>query len=733
MGTQNILNYYFNRLDAKLDYSSYYDFYLAADEMGYNQEVIYSDNIIGYNNGDVLPVWMDLNSTGSSTQPTLTGVCDNPQMSIEDNSTTGTPQTITSLNYWSNAVSSCNCPYTAETAETFIVPNINLTGIDNGLLTGMTTGQTLTLYEDLPTSLKFDRLSYGKNMKMHQVSASTDSPNNINYTLSSDTDSSGYYQQLNGGFYQGFYNLYGYPYTILPDRPDLGWSVETFLKLRTTGSTSGSCFSTVSNVCSGHQSLNDVYYNNSGLFYYIGTRAENKFHSDFITESGCTSITGTNCCNGTISGHTIGPATASTSPVASSTGGTAGTITLTAETHDTFSNAFALRLTPDFKLGYRALRFTGSCITTGTTSACTTGSTFECGYSIEEEYSDTICPTIINSGDSCEDTWIHVAAVFDRDFPLISGSSCDVGLQLGGIFDLLYLFSGVTTAPIQENRCDNVFDEFPLIAEDGYYDFDCAGISGQTEDNCCYSAGTPFGMWLTHDEYREGTLTLYVNGRRVLKVDNFKEIIPRALNQHRDLQVGVPFNMSWGGGTQGLYENMTFGDTRCTGDPPYQQDPNDLGLLLEKNFAGSFMGGISQLRYYLEPLQADAIYHNFLVNKDRYSLVDCDFQKNCTTKSCNQSQVLYLREGNSFDIKAVFGNLSDNLYFNTNGDSVRFSNYTQENISGVKFYKNTTTRDSDKEVTTPFYLNSTDTVEIVINKMDTSINAIVTLIGNLYK
>ena len=48
MGTQNILNYYGNRLDAKLSYSSYYDFYLASDEDNFNREVVYSDNIIGY-------------------------------------------------------------------------------------------------------------------------------------------------------------------------------------------------------------------------------------------------------------------------------------------------------------------------------------------------------------------------------------------------------------------------------------------------------------------------------------------------------------------------------------------------------------------------------------------------------------------------------------------------------------------------------------------------------------
>ena len=32
MGTQNLNNYYFNRLDAKINYSSYYDIFLASDE-----------------------------------------------------------------------------------------------------------------------------------------------------------------------------------------------------------------------------------------------------------------------------------------------------------------------------------------------------------------------------------------------------------------------------------------------------------------------------------------------------------------------------------------------------------------------------------------------------------------------------------------------------------------------------------------------------------------------------
>ena len=124
MGTQNLLNYYFNKLDVKLNYSSYYDFYLASDEKNYNTEVVYSDNVIAYNNGDRLPVWFDLNSTGSSQQPTLTGMCDTTQDSYRNNASTGTPQTVVSLNHWPAALVGCDCPYTSTTDGTFSVPNI---------------------------------------------------------------------------------------------------------------------------------------------------------------------------------------------------------------------------------------------------------------------------------------------------------------------------------------------------------------------------------------------------------------------------------------------------------------------------------------------------------------------------------------------------------------------------------------------------------------------------------
>ena len=35
------------------------------------------------------------------------------------------------------------------------------------------------------------------------------------------------------------------------------------------------------------------------------------------------------------------------------------------------------------------------------------------------------------------------------------------------------------------------------------------------------------------------------------------------------------------------------------------------------------------MMYYIKPLTADEIYHNFLINKERYSLIDCEECENC--------------------------------------------------------------------------------------------------------
>ena len=137
-------------------------------------------------------------------------------------------------------------------------------------------------------------------------------------------------------------------------------------------------------------------------------------------------------------------------------------------------------------------------------------------------------------------------------------------------------------------------------------------------------------------DYRLGTLKLYVNGYLFLVIEDFEEIIPRELNTEKEKQVGVPFNISFGGGTQGLHDHLIFSGCSLPYGP-YMQDPElfpnnilsattlsglSTNILLEQNFGGTFMGGISQFRMYVEPLSSPQIQHNFRILKDKFNLLN---------------------------------------------------------------------------------------------------------------
>jgi hypothetical protein len=53
-------------------------------------------------------------------------------------------------------------------------------------------------------------------------------------------------------------------------------------------------------------------------------------------------------------------------------------------------------------------------------------------------------------------------------------------------------------------------------------------------------------------------------------------------------------------------------------------------ILIEQNFGGTFMGGISEFRMYIEPLKSPQIQHNYRLLKDKYNLFNFD----CPTNAC---------------------------------------------------------------------------------------------------
>lgn len=102
-------------------------------------------------------------------------------------------------------------------------------------------------------------------------------------------------------------------------------------------------------------------------------------------------------------------------------------------------------------------------------------------------------------------------------------------------------------------------------------------------------------------------LMFFVNGKLVYITKEIPKINLRELNDLYEKQEGVPYNISIGGGTQGLAETIQYN---------YMLNPTRV-YPLEKNFAGSFIGYIRSFKIYncfMEPLIIDS---NFKYEMDR--------------------------------------------------------------------------------------------------------------------
>jgi len=310
-------------------------------------------------------------------------------------------------------------------------------------------------------------------------------------------------------------------------------SVESGATESVCAKTSPVCFSGNCGVVSGTSEncpkiLNDDFNNNTGFFFYIGTRAENKFQNVFSGESGLYT------CDGIVplspdaenpiaidgqdwfSVSSYGGRSSCCSPCVNS-GSTTVTTGTTSEYCDELSeNALGFRITPSGQVGYRKMTVTGSCYNNEFRA---TGTTMEQGYSTD---------SVIIPGD----IWYHITVTYSQN-------SVKHGLPAG-------------------------------------------------------------------------TLRFWVNGRVVYRVENFIGLKLRALNEYSSKQLGVPYNISWGGGTQGLVESQTFGGP----------DMADRGLQLERYFAGTFLGELSQLRFYDKSLSILEIRNNFFMDTTRYCIVE---------------------------------------------------------------------------------------------------------------
>lgn len=230
----NIINNNFHNLRIKLNYDEYWDFFLNKDNFGYynfNSSSIYDKCLISYIDSELDEC-----------------VVDNFLYSVN------------SYRWeYSNVVSH----------EMY---NIGYTALDNGLISFRRDLHNNRSFVDLYTKSKYKIDENDFRLKLHIISGGTnlyEYPVSINKNLI----------KLNGGFYQGFFKTECDKYQVLPSNLENGdeWHFEFVLNKQE--------FEKESN-----KTLNDKYPNNKGIFFYIGTRAENKWVYLYNKDDECFSL-----------------------------------------------------------------------------------------------------------------------------------------------------------------------------------------------------------------------------------------------------------------------------------------------------------------------------------------------------------------------------------------------------------------------------------------------------------
>lgn len=141
-----------------------------------------------------------------------------------------------------------------------LMEDIGFTGIDNGLI---------QFEKDKISNKDFLKILTGSTYEIESgdtrlfLTPVTGNTKNFEYPMFFNNEDEKYIS-FKGGFYQGFYKLFGFDYQVLPNGIDFEWNLQFNIRPRTDYE-------------DDVKSLNHIHPENKGIFFYIGTRAENKF------------------------------------------------------------------------------------------------------------------------------------------------------------------------------------------------------------------------------------------------------------------------------------------------------------------------------------------------------------------------------------------------------------------------------------------------------------------------
>lgn len=424
--------------------------------------------------------------------------------------------------------------------------------------------------------------------------------------------------QLNGGWYQGFFCCNdGTKYKVLPTEIGVGWTLDFVL-----------------NKCNfqdkGH-TLNDVYPDNKGIFFYIGTRAENKWAPEL---------------NVNIGKSTNGGCSLTAEYVDNQYGKTDKLNNTNYISKTEFGDVYSWAFNDEYIMPDTNDRSSGIKDEYIKSENCD-----KCEYYTTDEY---ISEDVVIG----EDAPMETSGGYDMRNPnlellktdnkfLIFDRTCDgqtarkwdeentevvlVGTKPPKMENYFLLFDrtcdGYTTKNIDEKikEANNHYDimkdiyrnAFALQIKDdgsiGYKflvkdcesennehkilsEFSCSGlikedvwhdIKVKIEPIAIKNIGLTNGCLTMKPASEKMRVRIYVDSKLVLYSKELPILNLRRLDDLDEKQEGVPFNISLGGGTQGLAEVVYLN---------YMEEPHN-AYPLEKEFSGSFIGYMKRFKF----------------------------------------------------------------------------------------------------------------------------------------
>ena len=583
----NILNHNRNLIDFRLVNEDYWDFHLSQ-EMGYG-------GTVGGLTTECLSAYIDFND----------------------------PNCI----FWDDALSKNDYVWENAVNDGVSLNYIGVTGVDNGFISyqkdRITNKQFLDLFLHSTHNTEID----DKRLRLRKVNGNNqiyDYSNNITFVDGKDVS------ELNGGFYQGFFKIYGKDYQVLPYVIENGWNFEIRLKKN--------------DLHNDKVTINDTHPSNKGIFLYIGTRAENKWWEKYTVEE---TFEKSDSSKYDSEGYFEDE--------------------YTTETQDI--NGSYIQEDDEPQDYIRDLYERGDC-----------EYDYVDGEYVEDEYNDPTkykCNQYVEDGYFENDEEItgkeelltsegfnfnqpniiqyesdNKFLLFNRTKEGFNTKNWEEGTKVTfydikrpdlGNYHLLFnrTKDGYTTDTIEElietkNKEYNVLKDLYRnalafqIKDNGSIGFkylvkDCDSeeekykveelfsnegvvkndewytISIKIVPTTNHTISKPLCDNLITLSSNEMVIYIYVNGNLKLKSDNLPLLNLRALDDLSDKQQGVPFSISLGGGTQGLCDVININ---------YCELPKYV-LPLEKEFCGSFVGYIQKFRFYTCPLNFTEIVSNY--------------------------------------------------------------------------------------------------------------------------